>query len=146
MELTNLLTELSATQGVLFVVSTPGVVFELTSSSESSPTVHDGWVQVKGKDWHAHIDLGRVAGVQFVEQEDHGTVPSLYYVRFSDSEGETLFRTYFPNPYLNDEVQPSDFQPEKLAVFHEFRDSYIDQDGITYVQRAREEADRANQG
>ena len=126
-------------------MATPGVVFEVTSSSQHPLTVQGGWARVKGDGWHAHIDLGRVSGVQFVEQEDHGTVPTLYYVRFSGAEGETLFRAYFPNPYLSDDERPADFQPEKLAVFHQFRDRYIGQDDVTFVQRSREEADRSNQ-
>ncbi len=146
MELTKLLDELSATEGVLFVVTTPAVVFEVSASSEHPLAVHGGWAEVKGDGWHAHIDLGRISGVQFVEQEDHGTAPTLYYVRFSSAEGETLFRAYFPNPYLSDDERPADFQPEKLAAFHRFRDRYIGQDGVAFVLRSREEADWSDRG
>ena len=144
MELTKLLDELSATEGVLFVVTTPGVAFEVRASSEHPVALHGGWAELKGDGWHAHLDMSRISAVQFVEQEDHGTVPTLYYVRFSSAEGETLFRAYFPNPYLSDDERPADYQPEKLAAFHRFRDRYIDQEGITFVQRSREDADRSD--
>ena len=47
-------------------------------------------------------------------------------------------RLYFPNPYLDDDEKPTDFQPERLQAFETMRDRYVDSDGITYVQRPRQ--------
>ena len=79
-----------------------------------------------------------VAGIQFVEAEDHG-VPFLYYVRFSSGNEDTLVRCYFPNPYLDENDEPAAFQPEKLKYFEDFRDRYIGQEGIIFVQRPRQQ-------
>ncbi|MFQ5934524.1 MAG: hypothetical protein ACE5KI_07775 [Dehalococcoidia bacterium] len=138
-ELEKLITELATTKGILFVVTSEGVAFELDSNPDQAPAFHNGWAEIRGEGWHAHIKLALITGVQFVEQEDHGTVPTLYYTRFSDNRDETVLRAYFPNPYLNEDEKPTGFQPEKLELFHRFKDRYVGQEGITYVTRAREE-------
>ena len=53
--------------------------------------------------------------------------------------GETLIRFYFPNPWLDSEEKPTEFQPEKLAFFQEFRSRYVGRGGIVHVQRPRQE-------
>ena len=77
---------------------------------------------------------------QFVEAEDHG-IPFVYYVRFSDPQEETLLRVYFPNPYLADDFQRTELQPEKLRAFEEFRDRYLGREGIVFVERPRQTSD-----
>ncbi len=64
-------------------------------------------------------------------------VPFLYYVRFSDAEEQTVMRLYFPNPYLDDDENVADFQPERLKLFEQMRDRYVGKGEIIYVQRAR---------
>ena len=65
--------------------------------------------------------LDVVTGIQFVEAESHGDMLS-YYVRFSGDGEETLVRSYFPNPSLTEGHERTEFQPEKLKAFEEFRD------------------------
>ena len=92
---------------------------------------------VASEGWHVHLDLRAVSEGQFVEAEDrlHDDIPWLYYVRFSDDRGGTLVRFYFPNPWLDDDEKPTEFQPERLRLFEEFRDRYVGTSGITFVRR-----------
>jgi hypothetical protein len=48
-----------------------------------------------------------------------------------------LVRSYFSNPNLDDNEKRTEFQPEKLKVFEEFRDRYVGQEGIVSVIRPR---------
>ncbi len=137
--LERLLYELATTDGIMFVISSEGIVFEMHSSSDTPPTFGGEWAELRGKDWHAHLNLRSVEEVQFVEQEDHGTVPVLYYTRFSDDKGDTVFRAYFPNPYLDANEKLTNFQPEKLELFKDFKDRYSGQKGIAFVKRPRQQ-------
>ncbi|MAF39707.1 MAG: hypothetical protein CL696_12655 [Chloroflexi bacterium] len=81
--------------------------------------------------------LEDVTGIQFVDAESHGDIHS-YYVRFSGPGHEdTLVRSYFSNPNLDDNEKRTEFQPEKLHAFDEFRDRYVGQEGIVFVTRLR---------
>ena len=122
---------------MLWVIGGGEVVSENTASGMKEPSLSDGFVTVEGESWHFHMKMDSVAGVQFVEAEDHG-VPFLYYVRFSDAREETLMRVYFPNPHLDEDENPTDFQPEKLKLFEGFRDRYVGKEGIVFVRRPRQ--------
>ena len=113
------------------------MVSENSAVGMKEPALSDGWVTVEADSWHFHMNTESVVGVQFVEAEDHG-VPFLYYVRFSDTGEATLLRVYFPNPYLDDDDNPTEFQPEKLRFFEDFRDRYVGQEGIVFVRRERQ--------
>ena len=78
-----------------------------------------------------------MTGVQFVEAESHDDLVS-YYVRFSNEKEETMVRGYFPNPYLDDNLQRTELQTEKLKSFEEMRDRYVGRDGIVFVHRPRQ--------
>ncbi len=134
--LEELIRELSATPEMLWVVGGGEVVSENSSVAMQEPDFSDGYATVQAEAWHFHLSMKSVDGIQFVEAEDHG-VPYLYYVRFSDPEGETLVRCYFPNPYMDDNDDPAEFQPDKLAMFQEMRDRYVGREGIIYVERPR---------
>ena len=137
MEIEGLIRELSGLDGVLWVVGGGDVVSENSAVGMKEPALSDGWVTVEADSWHFHMNTESVVGVQFVEAEDHG-VPFLYYVRFSDTGEATLLRVYFPNPYLDDDDNPTEFQPEKLRFFEDFRDRYVGQEGIVFVRRERQ--------
>ena len=137
MELEEVIRALAGVDRMLWVIGGGEVVSENTSKEMKEPTFSDGYVTVEADSWHFHLKLESVADVQFVEAEDHG-VPYLYYVRFSDLSEETLLRVYFPNPYLDEHDNPTDFQAEKLKLFEEFRDKYVGQEGITFVRRPRQ--------
>ena len=137
MEPEKLIRDLTSPAQMLWVIGGGGVVSENTGKDMKEPTVSDGYITVEADIWHFHMKLDSVTGVQFVEAEDHG-VPFLYYVRFSDAKEETLLRVYFPNPYLDDNEKPTEFQPEKLKLFEEYRDRYVGQDGIIFVKRPRQ--------
>ena len=137
MELEEVIRALAGVDRMLWVIGGGEVVSENTAKEMKEPTFSDGYGTVEADSWHFHLKLESVAGVQFVEAEDHG-VPYLYYVRFSDLREETLLRVYFPNPYLDEHENPTDFQAEKLKLFEEFRDKYVGQEGITFVRRPRQ--------
>ena len=133
-----LIRDLMKVGGMMVVVGGKGAVGELYVSPEKEPEFDGAYATLWGDHWHVHLNLDQIAEAQFVEAEDHG-VPFLYYLRFSDSEGETIVRAYFPNPYLDDQENVVEFQPERLKLFEEMRDRYVGQEGISFVKRPRQE-------
>ena len=137
MELEELVRDLASIDQMLWVIGGGEVVSENTPKGMAEPTFGDGYALVEADSWHFHLKMDSVAGVQFVEAEDHG-IPFLYYVRFSNAKEETLFRIYFPNPYLDEDEKPTEFQPEKLKLFEDYRDRYVGREGIIFVRRPRQ--------
>ena len=138
MDLEGLIRDLTSIDQMLIVLGDRGAVGEMHLDTAKAPEFSDSYATFWGDAWHVHMNMSRVTAVQFVEAEDHGFVPFLYYVRFSDADEETVMRLYFPNPWLDDDEQPTEFQPERLRKFEEMRDRYAGSDGITYVQRPRQ--------
>ena len=132
-----LIRELARLEVMLWVIGGGEVVSENTSKGIKEPTFSDGYITVQGDSWHFHLKLDSVSAVQFVEAEDHG-VPYLYYVRFADLQEGTLLRVYFPNPYLDDDDNATELQPEKLKYFEDFRDRFVDYGKISFVRRSRQ--------
>ena len=132
-----LIMDLARIDKMLFVVGGGGCVGEMHGDGKIEPRFQQGWGMIEGENWHFHLDLGRIAEVQFVEAEDHGA-PVLYYVRFSDANGETLLRSYFPNPYLNDDEDLTEFQPDRLLAFEEMREKHVGGPDIVYVKRPKQ--------
>ena len=132
-----LLQDLVHLDRMLWVIGGGEVVSENSGAGMKDPSFSDGYATVEADSWHFHMKLGSVEGVQFVEAEDHG-VPFLYYVRFSDASEGTLLRVYFPNPHLDDDDNLTDFQPEKLKLFEDFRDRYVGLEGFSFVKRPRQ--------
>ena len=135
-----LLRELANDAKLMWVVGGSGVVSENNSKGIKEPEVHGNSVTMEADNWHFHLDLDSITGIQFVEAESHGDLLS-YYVRFSGAQEDTLVRGYFPNPYLADDFKRTELQPEKLRAFEEFRDRYVGRDGIVFVRRAAQTAD-----
>ena len=131
-----LLEELLALQGMLVVVDSGGAVAELHPPAGMKPEFEDEWAMIEAGAWHVHLNLRKIDGVQFVEAEDNlHSFPKLYYVRMSDADGGTTIRFYFPNPWLDDDERPTDFQPEKLRLFEGVRDRYVGCGGVVFVRR-----------
>ena len=131
-----LLRELSVTPGMLWVVGGGEVVSENSSVDMQEPDFTDGYATVRAEAWHFHLNMGSVEGIQFVEAEDNfHSFPKLYYVRMSDKDERTTIRFYFPNPWLDDDERPTDFQPEKLSLFEGVRDRYVGSGGVVFVRR-----------
>ena len=139
MEITmEILRELTQDDKKMWVIGGSKVSSENSSKGIKEPEVSDKYVTIEADNWHCHLDLDLVTGIQFVVAESHGDMHS-YYVRFSGPEFEdTLVRTYFPNPSLDDNEKRVDFQPEKVKAFEEFRDRYVGREGIVFVERARQ--------
>lgn len=137
MDLKDLLRDLAGLDEMLWVIGGAEAVSENSSRGMEEPTFSGGYANLEADNWHVHLKLDDVAGVQFVEAEDH-VAPYLYYVRFSNKAEETLFRVYFPNPYLDDNFNPVEFQPEKLKLFEDYRDKYVGKDGIVFAKRPRQ--------
>ena len=135
--LVQLISDLIAARNMLIVIDSHGAVAEMHTREMEKPELHDQWAMLKSKDWHVHLDLRQVDETQFVEAEDrmHDDIPKLYYVRFSDVDGNTLIRFYFPNPWLDENEKATEFQPEKLRLFEEFRDRFVGIPGIIFAQR-----------
>ena len=139
MEITmEILRELTQDDKKMWVIGGSKVSSENSSKGIKEPEVSDKYVTIEADNWHCHLDLDLVTGIQFVVAESHGDMHS-YYVRFSGPEFEdTLVRTYFPNPSLDDNEKRVDFQPEKVKAFEEFRDRYVGREGIVFVDRPRQ--------
>ena len=139
MEITmELLRELTQDDQKMWVIGGSKVSSENSSKGIKEPEVSGKYVTIEADNWHCHLDLDLVTGIQFVVAESHGDMHS-YYVRFSGPEFEdTLVRTYFPNPSLDNNEKRVDFQPEKVTAFEEFRDRYVGREGIVFVERPRQ--------
>ena len=132
-----LLRRLAQNDQMMWVVGGAGVVSENNYKGIKEPEVSGGYVTMEADIWHFHLGLESITAIQFVEAESHGDMHS-YYVRFSGPEFEdTLIRSYFPNPNLTDDETRTEFQPEKLKAFKEFRDRYVGREGIVFVNRPR---------
>jgi len=133
-----LLRELTQDDQKMWVIGGSKVSSENSSKGIKEPEVSGKYVTIEADNWHCHLDLDLVTGIQFVVAESHGDMHS-YYVRFSGPEFEdTLVRTYFPNPSLDNNEKRVDFQPEKVTAFEEFRDRYVGREGIVFVERPRQ--------
>ena len=136
MEVTlELINELTTNENMMWVVGGSGVVSENSSKGIQKPEVSKGWATIEADNWHFHLQLDSIDGIQVVEAVSHGELKS-YYVRFSKDWDETLVRCYFPNPYLDENDKRTEYQPEKYQVFEETRDRYVGRDeAVVYVQR-----------
>ncbi len=128
--------ELTKDEAVMWVVGHGDVVSENDSKGIKEPEVDGGYMTVEADNWHFHIGVDQIAGVQFVEAESHDDLLS-YYVRFSNEKEETMLRGYFPNPNLDSDHKRAEFQPEKYRAFEEMRDRFIDGEKIIFVKRTR---------
>ncbi len=127
-----LLEELTADESMMWVVGGGSVVSENNSKGIQKPERHNQSITVEAENWHFHISLNDVAAIQFVETKTHGERLS-YYVRFSGHEEQTLLRSYFPNPFLDENYKPTPLQPDRLKTFTDMRDRYVGRDGIEFI-------------
>jgi hypothetical protein len=134
-----LLKELTRNDQMMWVVGGGEVVSENDARGIKEPEVSKGWATIEAENWHFHLSLESVDGIQFVEAVSHDDLKS-YYVRFSKGWDETLVRCYFPNPYLDANNKRTEFQPEKYQLFEEMRDKYVGREGIVFVQRTPQSA------
>ena len=135
-----LLRRLAQNDKMMWVVGGVGVVSENNSKGIKEPEVSGGYVTMEADNWHFHLGLESITAIQFVEAESHGDLMS-YYVRFSndgDGKEETLVRSYFPNPYLGENFERTELQPEKLEAFEKMRDEYVGREGIVFVKRPKQ--------
>ena len=132
-----LLRELAKSDRMMWVVGGGEVVSENNSKGIKEPEVSGGYLTLEADNWHFHLELDKITGIQFVEAESHGDLLS-YYVRFSNAEEETMVRGYFPNPYLDESLKRTDLQPDKLKAFEAMRDQYLGREGIVFVRRPRQ--------
>ena len=136
-----LIEELLACEGMLLVIDSGGAVSEM-HAPPSIEAVFDGrWTTIEAGEWHVHLDLDAVDGAQFVENSNHGhesMMPKLYYLRLSGAEEATLLRFYFPNPWLDDDERPTEFQPERLRLFEDFCARFVGREGVVFVERTAE--------
>lgn len=133
----DIIRELTQDDSMMWVVGRGSVVSENDSKGIKEPEVSNGYITVEADNWHFHVGVDQVAGIQFVVADSHADLKS-YYVRFSDAEEHTLLRSYFPNPNLDDNHQRTDYQPEKMRKFEEMRDRYVGRDGIVFAERPKQ--------
>jgi hypothetical protein len=135
--LKKLITELITSDQMLVVIDSGGAVSEMHARGMPEPEYKGQWATIESKDWHVHLNLSTVDGAQFVENSDsgHDIMPKIYYVRLSAADGVTLIRFYFPNPWLDDNEKATEYQPERLKYFEEFRDRYVGTNEVVFVRR-----------
>ena len=129
-----LIQELCQDEKKMWVVGGGEVVSENNAKGIKSPELSKGYLTIEADNWHFHLKLEAVDGVQFVEAESHGDMKS-YYVRFSKGWEETLARCYFPSPFLDDNHKRTPLQPERLQAFLDMRDRFVDREGVKFVRR-----------
>lgn len=137
----DLIEELLACEGMLLVIDSGGAVSEMHAPPAIETKFDGRWATIEAGEWHVHLDLDAVEGAQFVENSNHGhesMMPKLYYLRLSGAEEATLLRFYFPNPWLDDDEQPTDFQPERLRLFGDFCDRFVGLEDVVFVERTAE--------
>ena len=138
-----LLRELAKSDKMMWVVGGGDVVSENDSKGIKEPEVSGRYMTMEADNWHFHVGLDRITGIQFVEAQSHGDLLS-YYVRFSNDttdKEETLVRSYFPNPYLDADFKRTELQPDRLRAFEEMRDQYVGrEEGIVFVRRVPQPA------
>ena len=136
-----LIEELLACKGMLLVIDSRGAVSEMHAPPAIEMEFDGRWATIESGEWHVHLDLDAVQGAQFVENSNHGhesMMPKLYYLRLSGAEEATLLRFYFPNPWLDDDEKPTEFQPERLRLFGDFCDRFVGREGVVFVERTAE--------
>lgn len=135
-----LVTALITSDQMLVVIDSGGAVSEMHARGMPEPEYKGQWATIESKDWHVHLNMATVDGVQFVENSDsgHDMMPKIYYVRLSAADGVTLIRFYFPNPWLDDDENITEYQPERLKYFEDFRDRYVGTDDVVFVRRSGE--------
>ena len=122
--------ELTAAGDSLMWIVGPGyMVSENTSRGIREPQVDGEHITIKAYNWRFHLDARLVDGIQFVET--YGDLSS-QYVRFSDSEGETLLRAYLPK---RGQSESGNTPPEGNSVFEDMWARHEGTEGIEYVRR-----------
>ena len=133
-----LIQELVKNGQMMWVIGGGNVVSENDSKGIKEPEVSGHSITIEADNWHFHLGLDQVTGIQFVVAESHGDLLS-YYVRFSNDtpdKEETLVRSYFPNPYLDADFKRTELQADRLKAFEEMRDRYVGrEEGLVFVRR-----------
>ena len=135
-----LLQELAKNDKMMWVVGGGDVVSENDSKGIKEPEVSGDNITMEADNWHFHLRLDKINGIQFVEADSHGDLLS-YYIRFSNDSEEkedTLVRSYFPNPYLDADFNRTELQADRLKAFEQMRDQYVGREGIVFVRRPRQ--------
>ena len=118
----------TAGDSLMWIVGPGHMVSENTSRGIREPQVCGDEITIRADNWRFHLDSGLVFGIQFVET--YGDLSS-HYVRFSDSQGETLLRAYLPKPAADGAGAPQEGNPR----FEDMRSRYEGVEGIEYVRR-----------
>ena len=71
--LKELVSQLTGTQEMLVVMDSGGAVSEMHARGMKPPEFEHGWAKVESRDWHVHLNMKTVDGVQFVEAEEPWT-------------------------------------------------------------------------
>ena len=132
-----LVKELAKDDRMMWVVGGGEVVSENDSKGIKEPEFSKGYLTVEADNWHFHLGIDSVTGIQFVEAESHEDLVS-FYVRFSNAKEETLVRSYFPNPYLDDNLKRTSLQADRLQAFEAMREKYVGRDGIVFARRTQQ--------
>jgi hypothetical protein len=119
----------SVGDSLMWIVGPGDMASENTSRGIREPQVRGDEITIRADNWLFHLDVGLVGRIQFVET--YGDLSS-HYVRFSDSEGETLLRAYLPKRGQSD---PGDTPPKGNPVFEDMRAKYEGTEAIEYVRR-----------
>ena len=115
-----------AGDSLMWIVGPGYMVSENTSRGIRDPSVEGAQITVQADNWRFHLDTRLVTGIEFVET--YGDLSS-HYVRFADSEGETLLRAYLPKTKQGEE------RPKGNAKFEEMLARYEGIEGIEYLRR-----------
>ena len=114
---------------LMWIVGPGDMVSENYSRGIQEPQAHGKYITIRAHNWLFHLEPEMVGSIQFVETR--GDLTS-HYVRFVDSDGETLLRAYLPRESAgNHESAPAVGNPS----FEEMRARYADLKGVELVRR-----------
>jgi len=117
-----------------------GAAYEIRFTAAPTLSMLDGYLTVDTGPWHFHLcvndhrgaaspelaKLRRVARAAFFRTDGGSCVPGAWGLRLWNGRGEQMITVYFPNPWLNDDLERAAATPrwELTAAWEDLRARY----------------------
>lgn len=116
-----------------------GAAYEIRFTAPPKVTMLDGYMTVDTGPWHFHLCVGEHRGVRDPEQarvrrvgraaffrtEGGSCAPGSWGVRLWNGRGEQMITVFFPNPWLDDDLERlREPRSEKTALWESLRARY----------------------
>ena len=116
-----------------------GAAYEIQFAAPPKVTMLDGYLTVDTGAWHFHLCVNdhrgtksaelarirRVARAAFFKAEGGSCAPATWGLRLWNGRGEQMITVYFPNPWLDDDLERvREPRWELTALWEDFRKRY----------------------